>query len=231
MMMKKQGCAKFLIEFVSVFVAVVFAFTLNKWNENRKDSIAEEKILYEISNGLKKDLDDIASNMDGHRRGIAACKYWRKVVRNEAFSQDSVWINYILVTRDFISIQNRAGYETLKSKGLELITNDSLRLEIISLYEYDFNNLQKLEERYDEMQFYQNYYQEFSRIVSPFLVFDERGVISSIKTPLELNRADKNLLLSYLWKIEVDRNFILYYYSQMQDKTKKLIADIEKELK
>ncbi|MFT5183979.1 MAG: hypothetical protein ACI84C_001107, partial [Flavobacteriales bacterium] len=110
------------------------------WNDNRKDNNADTKILDEISNGLAKYLDDITLNIRGHKEGVVGFKYWRKVINNTESSQDSVLINYLNLTRDFVSIQNKAGYETLKSKGLELIKNDSLRLEIISLYEYDLEH-------------------------------------------------------------------------------------------
>lgn len=229
-MKKSRNWSKFVIEFISVFFAVVFAFSLNNWNDNRKDRNAERKILKEISNGLAKDLDDMKLNELGHQEGIRSCKYWRKVVTNDEFSQDSVQTYYLSLTRDFIIIQNKAGYETLKSKGLELIQNDSLRLEIISLYEYDYESLRKLEESYVEMQYQNNYYKELNRIIAPYFVFDEKGNISSLKLPLELNEMDKNTFLSYLLKIEFNRNFTLKYYSEVKKKTKKLMQNIENEL-
>jgi hypothetical protein len=230
-MKNSKNWSKFLIEFISVFIAVVFAFALNNWNDNRKDNNAETKILDEISNGLTKDLDDITLNIRGHEEGVVACKYWRKVINNTEFSQDSVLINYFNLTRDFVSIQNKAGYETLKSKGLELIKNDSLRLEIISLYEYDFKTLEKLEETYSEMQFQKSYYKELNEIISPFLVFENNGNINALNLPIDVNKKDQNIFLAYLWKIEMNRNFILYYYSEMKKKTRKLISNIETELK
>jgi hypothetical protein len=230
-MKNSNNWSKFLIEFISVFIAVVFAFALNNWNDNRKDNNAEMKILDEISNGLTKDLDDIKLNIHGHEEGIIACKYWRKVINNTEFSQDSVLVNYLNLTRDFVSINNKAGYETLKSKGLELIKNDSLRLEIISLYEYDFKTLEKLEETYGEMQFQNSYYKELNEIISPFLVFENNGNINALNLPIDVNKKDQNIFLAYLWKIEMNRNFILYYYSEMKKKTRKLISNIETELK
>ena len=230
-MRKSKNWSKFLIEFISVFIAVVFAFALNNWNDNRKDNNAETKILHEISNGLEKDLDDITLNILGHKDGVVACKYWRKVINNAEFSQDSVLLNYLNLTRDFVSIQNKAGYETLKSKGLELLKNDSLRLEIITLYEYDFKTLLKLEETYSEMQFQNSYYKELNKIISPFLVFDKKGYIISLELPVKVSKIDKNIFLAYLWKIEMNRNFILYYYSEIEKKTRKLIMNIENELK
>ena len=60
---------------------------------------------------------------------------------NKKVNSDSLMTYYRDLTRDFISIQNTAGYETLKSRGLELIKNDSLRLQIITLYEYNYKIL------------------------------------------------------------------------------------------
>jgi len=229
-MKKGNNWSKFLIEFVSVFIAVVFAFALNNWNDNRRDNNAEMKILSEISNGLNKDLEDIKLNVSGHKKGIKACNYWRRVINNAEFGQDSILVNYKYLTRDFISIQNKAGYETLKSKGLELIKNDALRLEIISLYEYDFETLMKLEETYGEMQFQNSYYKELNRIISPYFIFDKKGIITTLELPITISTIDKNTFLSYLWKIEMNRNFILHFYTEMVKKTNKLLLNINKEL-
>lgn len=160
-----------------------------------------------------------------------AGKFWRNVIYNNYFIQDSTQTYYRGLTRDFISIQNKAGYETLKSKGLELIKNDSLRLEIISLYEYDYTILQKLEETYGEMQFQNNYYKELNRIISPFFEFDTLGNIKKIKLPIKIDNAEKNIFLTYLWKIESNRNFILKYYSVVEDKVAGLAKEIDNELK
>ena len=43
------------------------------------------------------------------------------VLANNTAQTDSFLIHYFNLTRDFISIQNTSGYETLQSKGLELI--------------------------------------------------------------------------------------------------------------
>src|SRR5690606_37306824 len=132
------------MEFLSVFVAVISAFALNNWNDNRRNANSENKILTEISNGLHKDLADIDTNIKGHEWGITSCNYFRNIFTGKEVDHDSLMIYYQTLTRDFINLQNRAGYETLKSKGLELIKNDSLRRDIISLYEYDYTILRKL---------------------------------------------------------------------------------------
>ena len=56
--MKKNKWKKYIIEFLSVFVAVVSAFALTNWNDNRKSSHSEQKILTEIRNGISIDKQD-----------------------------------------------------------------------------------------------------------------------------------------------------------------------------
>ncbi|MEL6821390.1 MAG: hypothetical protein AAFP70_06505 [Calditrichota bacterium] len=220
--MKNRSWKSYLLEFFSIFIAVISAFALNSWNENRRDYNAETKILSEISNGLQKDIKDIQENMMGHEWGIDACNYFVRLVRGEVVGQDSVAQHFLRLTRDFISIQNRSGYEALKSKGLEIVSDDSLRYAIISLYEYDFTTLKKLEEEYAEMQFYNSHFSDLNTLLSQYFVFDKEGQLVNIDLPLQLTFSQKKDLLSRLFKIEMNRKFILRFYSGIEEKVKKI---------
>ncbi len=229
-MTPSTGWKSYAWEFFTIFIAVIAAFTLNNWNENRRDNRAATKILTEISNGLQKDLVDININIFGHNEGTAACKYWRKIIQNEEVDTDSLGQYYLALTRDFFSAQNNSGYETLKSRGLELLQNDSLRFDIISLYEYDYESLKTMEENYYEMQFQANYFKEFNDVFAPHFEFDEFGNIVGINTPLDISTETKQVLLAYLWKIQLNRRFILIYYASMEQKIKGIMERIEAEI-
>jgi len=222
---------KYSFEFLLIFIAVISAFALSNWNENRKDLHTENKILIEISKGLEKDIEDVKINIGGHKTGLKACAYFRKALAGNTVRVDSVMIQFFNLTRDFISIQNVAGYETLKSKGLELIKNDSLRSEIISLYEYDYNILRKFEEEYSEMQFQNHYYEDFNMALAPNFKIDRNGMISGVSSPLEINRVEKNKLLLHLSRIESNRFFILQFYAEIETKINKVREKINKEIK
>lgn len=224
--MKPKKWKKYSFEFMSIFIAVIAAFALNNWNDNRKDDRAEQKILIEIKNGLAKDLEDLNVNKKGHERGIKACQFWRTIVQDKPILIDSLQLRYIELTRDFTSLQNSSGYETLKSKGLEIIENDSLRSKLISLYEYDYYTLRKLEEEYEEMQYHKNYFNEINEILAPNLIFDEKGNLISITTPLELDPMKQNIMLSYLMKIELNRTMVLSFYQKTEEKIKDLEVQI-----
>lgn len=221
---------KFIFEFLSIFIAVLSAFALNNWNEDRRDRHTEHKLLLEIKNGLVKDKLDLEVNIGGHQSGIRVCDFWKKIIENEPVTQDSMYFNILNLTRDFISIQNRAGYESLKSKGLELIQNDSLRINIITFYEYDFATLKTLEENYEEMQFQRNYYDNFRTLVGPSMIFNDKGGVTGVKTPFKISEQDRNMLLLDLWKIRINRYFILSYYTEVNLKIDQIIEQIQNEL-
>lgn len=230
-MEKSKNWKRYSFEFISIFVAVISAFALNNWNDNRKDRIAETKILIEISNGLKKDLVDVEQNEFGHKQGIHAVQFFRNLLKlNKEVSNDSLMNNYLNLTRDFFSIQNTSGYETLKSKGLEIIENDSLRSRVIGLYETDYVILKKFEEDYYEAQFQENYFKELNELLAPNFIFDDENQLVGIQAPLEMAENKKKLFLTYLWKIEVNRSIIIGYYSHVKENIHSLIIAIENEL-
>jgi hypothetical protein len=218
------------VEFVSVFMAVILAFALSNWNEGRKSRTAENKILTEIYYGLEKDLEDVNINKYGHEMGMKAADYFKRLVNGQAVERDSFMRKYIELTRDFISIQNKTGYEALKSRGLELIQNDTLRKKVTSLYEYDYNVLQKWEEEYQEAQFQENYFHKINAILAPYLLFDKEGNLMGVRSPIQLSERDRNAILSYLFKIEINRRHILSYYPNVQENIKKLREAIEEYL-
>ena len=155
--MVKRKWGAYVFEFISIFIAIVAGFALSDWDEDRRDEYIGINILKEISNGFALDIEDININMRAHREGIKACNYFRDIINDKHIEQDSFQRYYSILLSDIISIQNTAGYESMKSKGLETINNESLRFEIISLYEFDFNVLKKFEEDYYEMQFHKIY--------------------------------------------------------------------------
>ena len=228
----KKNWKKYSFEFLSIFIAVISAFALNNWNDNRRDRLAEFKILSEISVGLNKDLEDIENNMYGHEIGIKSVDFFKQLlIPKDTVPNDSILRNYFILTRDFFSVQNTSGYENLKSRGLELIQNDSLRTKIISLYEIDYTILRKFEEEYYEKQFQQNYFKELNHMIAPNFEFDNNKSLKRIKIPLEMSNEEEKIFLIILWKIKINRNEIMQHYELTKEKVVKLKKEIENELK
>lgn len=226
---KPKSWRKYSFEFLSIFIAVVSAFALENWRVQNQENESETKILREIANGLMADLADTKLNMKGHKDGLRSIAYLDSLVSGLPANPDSLHFHFHYAFRDFVSIQNVAGYETLKSKGLELIENDELRLQIISLYEYNYNTLRKLEEEYNEMQFHKNYFKDINSTLSPFFIFDENLNISNYRK-INLSQDEVNLIKSYLAKIKRNREFILRYYKAIEVEIMEVHEKIIKEL-
>ena len=203
--MKIKNWKRYLFEFLSIFLAVTFAFLLDRWNDNRKDSIAENRILEEIYNGLERDSLDIANDEKYFKIAFRGLNYFNEIIDGKTLQNDSLVVFYYLFARESIVVQNKSGYESLKSRGLETIKNDSLRSKIINLYEVDYELARKFNEEYSEYKFMENYFHKINDALATNFEYDSIHNIKGIKLPLEVDEKERRLLKSYLWKIRVGK--------------------------
>lgn len=224
---KSKNWKKYVYEFIAIFLSVTLAFGFSKWNEERNKSETADKLILEIKNGLKLDAKDISDNMSGHKFGIYICKYMRDFIEGKPVNKDTIGLYYNSLFFDYISIQNRSAYESLKSKGLETIQDDSLRLEIISLYDYDFELIEKLEEEYSASQFFTNFYKPINEILMDYMVFDNLGNLSDFKSLDNITDREKNALLLYLGNMQTTRTLAFGAYQSVLKKVEKLITRLE----
>lgn len=66
--------------------------------------------------------------------------------------------------------------------------------------------MKKFEEEYHENQLFNNYFIEINNIIAPYLKFDASGNIVGLHKLSNINNDDKQIILSYLWKIELSRD-------------------------
>lgn len=206
------------------------AFSLTNWRENKNEQISQNKILAEIKNGLSIDKKDFEANINGYKTSVRGIEIFRNWANGNVINQDSIGLYYISIFRNFSPIINKTGYESLKNTNLKIIENDSLRTEIIELYEYHYKIIELLENA-DEFQDFKNYFSDFNSILLPYLVFDDRGNLVEILAAKDLSKEDKNKILSYLWRMEIAKNFKLLRYDGVLKHLHKVESDIEKELK
>lgn len=221
---------KYFSEFALIFISVILAFALTEWSSNQGEKISETKILIEIKNGIKSDVSDFESNLKMHKlseNGVQALRNWTV---NKTVSQDSLKFYYYIVFRNYSPIINKTGYESLKETNLKTITNDSLRFQIIKLYDYHYNILEQIENKNDEMQDFKTYFSLVNKIIAPYMVFDNNG---NFKTLSKANLTDiqKKEFLSYLWRLELTKKFKIVRYGQVISEINKLNNLIITELK
>ncbi|MEG0931324.1 hypothetical protein [Algoriella sp.] len=221
---------KYSTEFALIFISVILAFALTEWSSNRGEKISETKILSEIKNGINLDYKDFESNLKMHKISKAGVRELRKWVNNEEINNDSIPVYYYLVFRNYSPIINKTGYESLKETSLKTISNDSLRFQIIKLYDYHYNIIEQLENHNEEMQDFETYFALVNKILTPYMSFDEKGNLKNLQKA-NLSEVEKKELLSYLWRLELTKMFKIFRYEQVLTEIKNLDKSLNAELK
>ncbi len=122
-------------EIVLVVVGILLALGINQWNNLRNERELEVKILTEIRKNLDFDLFEINEDITLMDSISRSCDTVLVVMAGTAKPSErfAYELNKLRVTPHFDP--NMSGYELLVSKGVELVTNDSLRKAISGLYE------------------------------------------------------------------------------------------------
>ncbi len=123
-------------EIMLVVIGILIALQINNWNENQKVNKKEVLVLHEILNSINKDLDNydkfFTPRLTKKENGLDSLITY--IFDNKPI-EDSLFIDfYTDVGQDVFLRFDNGPFEALKSSGLEIIRNDSLRTAINNAY-------------------------------------------------------------------------------------------------
>ncbi len=148
-MLKENRISRYFLyaigEIVLVVIGILIALQINTWNEGRKRHAQERKILKELLTNLRMDSLDHAGNRDWSRDVAASARYVVDGLEARDPWQDTMSLHYGRLLIHGVATLNTSAYDNLKSVGFDLISNDSLRIALTSLYSLDITRLLKLE--------------------------------------------------------------------------------------
>jgi hypothetical protein len=221
---------KYIAELIVVVFGVYLGFMANNYAEDLKQREYIKTTIKEMYQGLAEDAKDAELNKNGHVGGQKAVNYFINLSNNKAVSKDSFELFLVAaLTRTFMSIHNTAPFETIKAKGFNLIANDSLRKNMIKLYDFQYEALEKTEEKYQDNQFYTNESNQINEILAPSLLYDDEGKFIKVKMPLQINDKDRNRLILILKRISFNRKFTISFYDEVIRDIKNLRKQLEVE--
>ena len=211
-------------EIVLVIVGILIALSINNWNNEKKNSKKETFHLKEIRNNLQENL--IVEIIPAIEDYEVRLKSYSRLEANfynssENLSQDTVKSLILKTILGWELLLNEVAFENLKSTGLDLITNDTLRMKIGTMYGYYLNNLMNYEKRTQKY---------FSEQMEP--AFQTEIVQwKSPKTKTELESIRKNTFLaSKLNSRDLNRRKKLNWLKITQPKIEELIKNIDQEI-
>jgi len=221
---------KYLAELLVVVFGVYLGFKANNYASDLQQKEYVNTTIKEMYQSLEEDGKDVEINKSGHLGGQKAVQYFLNLSNNKAVSMDSFEIYlFAVLTRSFMSIQNSSPFEAIKAKGFDLIANDSLRKNMIKLYDFQYEGLEKLEEKYQETQFYAYESNRINEILAPSILYDEDGKFVKVKQPLTITEKDRNRLIMILKRIKMNRRFTITFYDSIITDIQKLRKQLEEE--
>lgn len=131
-------------EILLVVIGILIALQINNWNEHRKIHIYEQKILNDLVRTIDNDLGVhhmLLGRLDSMEFGVS--NLYRLMGKNES-SADSLQ-KYL----PYLSMGIRFGYdpgvyESLKSVGLDKITDDAIRADLARLYDFLYPRINEM---------------------------------------------------------------------------------------
>jgi hypothetical protein len=205
-----------------VVVGILIALSINNWNENRKLRNLESKMLYDIRNDLIASRTNLESNISYNEKTV---NYYQKILDHikedlpYSNSLDTAFSNIAYWSDPYFTYTS---YETLKSKGMDIIQNDSIKNTITEIYEQYFPFV--IGELQGEWDLHQS-------IVLPFVAKNILYVNSEIAIPNNFNDLKTNDEFHNLMglKINTRKNTILFAV-MTKEKVNHLILMIDREL-
>ena len=121
-------------EILLVVIGILIALQIDTWNEERKNRAFEREVLAQIKENLVQDRKALEVVAKSYRDAIEASRLLLDSSNRSAYP-DSVpyWLGRVAHFDRFQPLTN--SYEALKSRGLDNVTDDSVRLLLGQYYE------------------------------------------------------------------------------------------------
>ena len=212
-------------EIFLVVIGILIALQINNWNEAAKRSNEEQKLLYELLVNLNQDINDNKVNADFNKDVGLSAEYIVETIEARAVWNDTMKKHYGYLLRHGLSTFNTSAYDNLKSKGFDLISNDSIRIALTNLHGNYYAGILKFEKELavDNQTFYlAPLFLKHIRMENPWF----KGIPHDYAKLLE----DKEFIEAVRWKAKTIRH-VASFQQQGYKKANELKIIIENELK
>ena len=225
-MISENKFSKYLIyaigEILLVVIGILIALQVNNWNNESANRDKEINLLTEMIRNLNMNINQFSDEIEKQKSIILNIDVVMSQIKNNTPYHDSLGAKYTSFawTEEF-NFANSA-FETLKTTGLDLITSDALRENIINLFNvrylrfYDVINKVSMAD-----------YSELSTLYLRHIEYDKQGnaTINDLNK-LKNDREFTNMLSSRrIWKVD-----IVSMYEELIAESRHLLGMIEREL-
>ena len=124
----------FAAEFLVVLAGILAAFTIDAWWAHRHDRIEEITALQELDSALAADISDLQGDLTEYKTLMHSDSVLTAALAQHTPISDSLLASVGDLTIHRTHVANSGPFESLKARGLGLISDDSLRLGLVDFY-------------------------------------------------------------------------------------------------
>ncbi|WP_297690693.1 DUF6090 family protein [uncultured Eudoraea sp.] len=127
-------------EIVLVVIGILIALQINTWNGEKKDRAYELKMLTEVKSTLEKDIEYFEWMIERTNQVDSTINLLSEQIISKSTFIDSLYLNkqskwnYLRMGTFFR--HNSGPYQAIQSSGIDKISNDSLRNNLINFYDF-----------------------------------------------------------------------------------------------
>ena len=153
-MLTENKLSKYLIyavgEILLVVIGILLALQINNVNKAKLSRQKEVILLTEMKANLQSDLRDLEYNIKNNKRRTEYNEVIRRIIEQKIPFSDTLKPYFGKFFGNFQLVETTSAWENLKSVGLDLISNDSLRNNLSRLYSNKYKYLENLERGFDD---------------------------------------------------------------------------------
>lgn len=127
-------------EILLIFIGVTIAIWFDNWNNDRINTKREVEILKELDGDLDFLIDRLKLKIHDDSLALASGQIiYNDLISNSKDYNDSLDRHYACFYVFSVPGIKKTAFETMKSVGIDIITNDTIRTAIIDLYDRHLN--------------------------------------------------------------------------------------------
>ena len=231
---RRSRAGKYLLyaigEILLVVIGILIALQINNWNQNRLLGKKEIQILKSFETQFQNDISQLDESLkfyEGSSKSIDVLIYH---LENKISYNDSLNQHFYLSTRFYgdSDLDNNV-FESLKSLGVDLISNTDIRKRIVQLYEDDDEWIVNFEIVYRDFLF--NASQNiFNTRFKDYWGGDYKDLTYSKGEMIPLDYENLQSDQEYLYFIRTQKNHIGWLIYKPIEETKAKLIELSKDL-
>lgn len=136
-------------EILLVMIGILLALQVNNWNEWRKDRVKEKKVLVEVASTLERNCHLLTDYIEDIAKYNSSTDTILLALENRLPYSDTYSYHFHTARVDLpINFVSNAGYEELKNAGFDILLNDSLKNEIVNIFETTYPRMREILDSY-----------------------------------------------------------------------------------